>query len=179
MLKTNAINGLPSIGLNNKVAHLKTAVDFPDSEQNVSVYIVAKQKIGAGSLSDGNGTFLTTGGNSITIARNYTNGTNTNITSYFKFVDITAPAVPEDTFLTISSIFGPNDQKLYINEILKESKTDGIFDAGADKLHLFTNELDSNRGNKDIAEVLIYTSKHDSTERAQVETYLKDKYGHY
>lgn len=177
-LVEDELNGNPVVGVASAVCRMRTADTFPDASQELSVYIVGKQDVGGGALADSSGHFFSTGANSLFLRRNFNGVTSELIYSQFKLTTLTF-GLTNDTYSSIRLILSPNDNKLAIDNVVVNTNTGALFDLGSDRLNVFSNATGAQFGNKQIAEFLIYTDKHDASQIAQVEAYLNNKYALY
>lgn len=177
VLSPSAINSLPTIKTGAAVAAMKTVAVFPDTERAVTVFIVGKQIVGAGPLSDAQGRFISTGDNSLYVAREF-DGSNDNIYSNFKLNALISPAL-NNTFYTVRLKWIAGVSELALNNVVKDSMTAAMFDLGSTELFVFSGNGTNFFGNKEIAEILIYIRELTAPEISQVESYLQTKYAHY
>jgi hypothetical protein len=158
---------------------MATAVNFPNILGGGSVYIVASQRNDrAGINYDSGGAFLGAGSSvNMQIQRGdndaIAGGIGTSLAT-----QIEQAGLNNDQFYTIRLRSDGTTMYLSINNGTEVSGTDSGASYSATPLTVFKT-LGAARGDKQIAEILIYTANHNSTERTQVEDYLKDKYAHY
>lgn len=155
---------------------MRTAVNFP-SFSAITVFIVGSQNEAGSPLTDNNGYWFSNGASNAFLLRSSTNDTVD--AQVFLYTTQTA-AVANATFKTIRMRFEPSvSQTLAINNtIIQTQGVAGGFYA-ADKLNIFSDEAGANFGNKQIAEMIIFTRALTPTEITSVEDYLKTKYAHY
>ena len=172
-LTPNVINSLPVIEPNTGVgARMLPSANFPIGD--FTIFIVGSQSITGAPLTDTDGVFLYSAANDLRISRSVS--ANEIAGAVF---GLTKPAT-NGTFYTIRNQYlttGSNGYYLALN-----NGTVGYLAASsstsADQLLVFDDGFNS-FGNKQIAEIIIYTRALNSGEIAQVETYLQDKYNHY
>jgi hypothetical protein len=178
-LITNVLNSKPVIGLGGAVARMQTATIFPDTQQNLSIYLVAKQTKGAGALADNNGYFFSTGSNSITMHRQFNGTTDALVDVNIKLNSNLEKPVTDNTYYTFRVLYASTGQSMALNN--GTPNTNSVFNGnyGSTLFNLFSNESGSNFGNKAFAEILIFTELHDAAKQASIEYYLQQKYNHY
>ena len=162
---------------------MTTAVNFPDLSAGGTVFVVAKQSNvnGATNLDTG-GVFIgSIGAGNMEIKRgNISTGGLASIRAAidaFFFLDTTA-VVADDTFITIRLRNDGISNYLSVNdaaEISGDSDGDGYVAA---PLTVFKTAADP-QGNKQIAEIIIYSRSLTTDELNYIEDYLQDKYDHF
>jgi len=89
----------------------------------------------------------------------------------------TAQSITDATFYSIRLRLSTTTAYISINNGAEVSAARGITSLAASELELFNYA--GILGNKQIAEILVYTANHGSTDIADTETYLRTKYAHY
>lgn len=174
---TGVINSLPILKRNQATAtstgngaYMKTAATVPSGD--LTVFLVGSQAVGTSPLSDNNGTFLQAS-DSFWFARF---GANPQI----RLNGTPAKAVTNGTFYTIRAIHdtsGSGTFELATNNDTPVTAATGTLGSML-QLSIFDDGF-ADWGNKQIAEVIVYTRKLTTLEIADVEDYLKDKFNHY
>lgn len=183
-LISSAINSLPAVSSYGLLAEMGTSVDLPDLSAGGTVFIVAKQSIVNGATSsDSGGVFIGAGSQiNMQIQRGNTSISG-NIFSIRGGIDastfaITTPLVPDDTFVTIRLKNDGTDNTVAVNNGAVGTATADGSGYSATPFTIFKT-LGGAQGNKQIAEIIIYTRTLSGSEITQVESYLQTKYAHY
>jgi hypothetical protein len=182
VLVTSGLNSKPTIKQNSSFnARMATAIDFPDLSAGGTIYLVAKQvKTHSAINFDEGGVFIGAGNtvdmqiyrgnlvNSLSIA----GGINTDSDHV---TDMTAS---DNTFYTIRLRYDGTN----VYQSLDDGTENSVASSGGGyiptPLTMFYS-LAGAAGDKEIAELIIYTENHDATKQAQVEYYLQQRYMHY
>lgn len=140
---------------------------------DVTIFILASQSIGSGSLVDTNGLLMLSSSSESNIARQ---SSSANLHS-FGDAGMFVPAV-NGTFYTIRYRVNGSNRFLSVNNGTED--TDTYTPAGTPSVfHILNNSGGTNPGNKSIAEILIYTRSLTTDEINDLELYFKEKYEHY
>lgn len=172
-LVPSAINALPAIkskGSGVNYGAFLSSANVPALTTG-SVYIVAKQSAADAALQSGQGKFVVSNGN---------------------FIIQRFDALQADSFVAMTSagsqtpmIAATNDVFYTAALILSSNAMDFSLNAGTSVLGTSSDPLAASalsvfgRGDKQIAEIIIYTATHNSTQQGQVKNYLRTKYNHY
>lgn len=177
-LISSAINSLPAISSYGLGAKMSTAANFPDMSAGGTVFLVAKQSTTNGATNfDAGGVFIGAGSRvNMSIERDGSTTVQGGIRATAA-LDCTT-TVPEDTFVTIRLKHNGTTNAIAVNDGTENTSTPGASSYLATPMQLFKT-IAGAQGNKQIAEVLIYTKALSSLEIAQVESYLQTKYAHY
>jgi hypothetical protein len=179
VVELNAVNGLPIVKRGSINASMLSAANFPDiTVSGITVFMLAKQS-NAGGL-DSTGTFITAGSiQNILIARNGGLGglrAGANTTNAAR-IDTTS-GIAEDTFYTIRLVTNNTIQRLAVNNGAEVTANNAAQSYIGTPIQLFALSS-SNYGNKGIAEIIIFNRVLNSTEIANMEAYLRNRYKHY
>ena len=175
-LYADVLNGYPVVGLKNVVgtqARMTTLSNFPLTS-GATVIMVASQN-NTGGNADVNGTFLEYAQDSIVFRDFSSNGVYLTINS-----DSGAYLSPltNGTFYTIGLTTDTTDITPYLNGVAGTPSGTSL-SVTQQALYIFQNHLNANTGNKQFAEIIIYTRVLDNTELTSVFDYLRIKYNHY
>jgi hypothetical protein len=169
---TSVLNGLPI--LTNKVAtaaNMTTEANLTDGD--VTVFVVGSQDSTGSPLADFDGHFVYSNSGKAGIKRD---GSNNTIAAE-KTSGIVSKAATNGTFYTIRRMVSGSTSSIALNNGTADT---GVIGSGfaPTPLYAFTSDVADN-GYKRIAEIIIYTRALDSTEIADIESYLRTKYAHY
>lgn len=158
---------------------MATAGNLPDLSAGGSIFLVAKQ---SNTSTDNSGVFIGAG-TQVNMQIQRGNVTGGGLTSIRGGIDTAAWAqssaiVPEDTFVSIRLKYDGTNIYLSINDAIESSAVADGAGYSATPLTLFKS-LGGSQGNKQIAEILIYTRYTDTDEDADLEERFLTKYAHY
>lgn len=182
-LVASAVNGLPAVstyGLSG-TRQMTTSVDFADLTAGGTIFLVAAQD-SVGSSTDNFGTFLGAGGfvvMQIERGGSASLGFGSLAGAIASSNETTTPAdVPEDTFVSIRLKNDVDDNFISFNNGTEYAFPSTQSAYIATPLRLFRTASGA-QGNKQIAEILIYSRTLTTNEITDVETYLNSKYALY
>lgn len=178
-LVSNAINGLPAISSYGLTCQMSTAVNFADLSNGGTIFLVGKESnVNGATNSDINGVFI--GAGAIT-NMNIQRGTTTSGVAAIRgginagtYVT-TSLILPESTFGRIRLKNNGATNYISVNNGTEGSAAADGSGYIATPLTVFKS-LGNAQGNKQIAEIIIYTRELSTSEITQVETYLATKY---
>jgi len=183
-LELSVVNSLPAIssyGLPN--ALLETVDALPDLSTGGTVFLVAKQSTVDGATNfDIGGVFV--GAGSLNMLQIQRGNTNTgSLHSIRGGIDaaayaITGDEVEEDTFVLICLRNDGTDNFISVNDGVETTAVAGNGSYVGTSLSVF-NTLSGVVGNKQIAEILIYTEELSSGDISDIKDILNDKYNLY
>lgn len=172
------LNGLPVISSYDREGHLKTSDHFTGTEENLTIYIVGRQAKGTGGDLDSDGLFLQIP-SIANIKRSFNGSTDSLIAVSFRNGSEMAVAATNGTWYTITAQYGGGSRGIALNDQDPTTASFAFTSTTSGPLNVLASNFNTQYGNKQIAEILIYTANHNDNEKALVQYYLQQKYNHY
>lgn len=170
----SVINGLPVMALKTGGAQgrMKTDSNVPISN-GVTIFTVASQAV-SGLSPDGQGVFLEFASDS-ELKRN---GSSSEVLSTLNADSVGNFAITDGVFYTFTIEADSADSSLFVNGNLEGGGS--AFSAPSEQpFYIFQNHLNSNTGNKQFAQIIVYERILSTLEKSQIESYLQETYNHY
>lgn len=180
---SSAINSLPAISSYGLGAKMQTSVNMPDLSAGGTVFVVGKQSLDDGATNFDAGGVFVGAGSAVNMEMRRGTLSSGGAVSLRGAIDAatyaqTTPLIEEDTFYSLRLVNDGTTNKVAVNNGTEGTATADGTGYLATPFSIFKT-LGGAQGNKQIAEIILYTRELTAGEIAAVETYLNEKYDLY